>query len=52
MTEGQRKTQRVIAALNCEEPDHVPIGEFFWTNFLRRAKAELDVGDDFDPYRY
>ena len=52
MTEGQRKTQRVIAALNREEPDRVPIGEFFWTNFLRRAKAELEVGDDFDPYRH
>ncbi|MBP8128349.1 MAG: hypothetical protein KA184_02130 [Candidatus Hydrogenedentes bacterium] len=46
------KTARVMAALQHREGDRVPIGEFFWTNFLRRAKAELPVGEDFDPYRY
>ena len=52
MSNGRLKTERVIAALEHREPDRVPVGEFFWTNFLRRARAELDVGDDFDPYRY
>jgi len=52
MGNGRLKTERVIAALEHREPDRVPVGEFFWTNFLRRARAELDVGDDFDPYRY
>jgi len=52
MSKAQAKTERVIAALEHREPDRVPIGEFFWTNFLRRARAELDVGEDFDPYRY
>jgi uroporphyrinogen-III decarboxylase len=46
------KTQRVLAALNHREPDRVPVGEFFWTNFLKRVKAEWDVGDDFDPYAH
>ncbi len=46
------KIERVTAALENREPDRVPVGEFFWTNFIRRAKTELDVGDDFDPYRY
>ncbi|MHC4569950.1 MAG: uroporphyrinogen decarboxylase family protein [Planctomycetota bacterium] len=46
------KIQRVNAALEHREADQVPIGEFFWTNFLRRARADLDVDDDFDPYRY
>ncbi|UCG46909.1 MAG: hypothetical protein JSU94_15585 [Phycisphaerales bacterium] len=46
------KIERVAAALENREPDRVPMGEFFWTNFIRRAKAELDVGDDFDPYRH
>ncbi len=46
------KTKRVLDALNHREPDRVPVGEFFWTNFVRRCKRELDVGDDFDPYRY
>jgi hypothetical protein len=46
------KIKRVIAALERREPDRVPIGEFFWTGFLRRCKAELPAGDDFNPYRY
>ena len=52
MSDARLKTERVLAALENRQPDRVPVGEFFWTNFLRRAKAELDVGDDFDPYRY
>ncbi|MBN2309148.1 MAG: hypothetical protein JXR94_09270 [Candidatus Hydrogenedentes bacterium] len=49
---AEAKTRRVIAALEHRQPDRVPIGEFFWTNFIRRAKRELDVPDTFDPYRY
>lgn len=49
---AKAKVARVMAALEHRELDQVPIGEFFWTNFVRRAKAELDVSADFDPYRY
>lgn len=52
MCRAKKKTERVLAALNHQETDCVPVGEFFWTNFIRRCKAEWDVGDDFDPYRY
>ncbi len=52
MSKAHAKIQRVLKALNHEEPDQVPIGEFFWTNFIRRCKDELDVGDDFDAYRH
>ena len=52
MSTGPEKVARVLKALNHEEGDRVPVGEFFWTNFVRRCKTELDVGDDFDPYRY
>jgi len=52
MNGGRSKTERVIAALEHRETDRVPVGEFFWTNFIRRARAELKAGDDFDPYRY
>ena len=52
MSKAEIKTERVIAALEHREADRVPIGEFFWTNFLRRVKAEMEVGDSFDPYRY
>jgi len=46
------KTARVIAALEHREIDRVPVGEFFWTNFMRRAKKELGLGDDFNPYAH
>lgn len=52
MNQAQIKTERVLAALEHREADRVPIGEFFWTNFLRRVKTELDVESPFDPYRY
>jgi hypothetical protein len=52
MKKGQIKTERVMAALEHREGDRVPVGEFFWTNFIRRVKAETKVGDDFDPYRH
>jgi len=52
MTNADAKTERILAALEHRQADRVPVSDFFWTNFLRRCKAELDVGDDFDPYRY
>lgn len=52
MNDAQMKTQRVLAALEHRETDRVPVGEFFWTNFIRRVKREMDVGEDFDPYRF
>jgi uroporphyrinogen decarboxylase len=45
------KTARVLAALDRREGDRVPIGEFFWTSFVRRAKAEKGLSA-FDPYRH
>jgi len=52
MSQAQAKTERVLAALNHQEPDRVPVGEFFWTNFLKRVKAEWGVGDGFNPYAH
>ena len=53
MGKAQEKIDRVIATLNHQEPDRVPVGEFFWTNFVRRCKAELrNAGENFNPYVY
>lgn len=51
MSHALPKIERVRAALEHREPDRVPIGEFFWTGFVRRARNELGRAD-FDPYRY
>jgi len=52
MSAAPAKIARVMAALEHREADRVPVGEFFWTNFLRRARKELKVGPAFDPYRH
>ena len=52
MSDGRAKRERVLAALEGREPDRVPIGEFFWSNFVRRATAELGVEGQFNPYDY
>ncbi len=45
-----RKLQRMSKALRHEEPDRVPISDFFWGGFLRRWRQELDLPDDANPY--
>ena len=52
MGNAEAKVKRVVDAIENREPDRVPVGEWFWTNFVRRCKKELDVGDDFNAYRY
>jgi len=52
MSNAQIKTERVLAALEHREADCVAVGEFFWTDFIRRVKREMNVGEDFDPYRF
>ena len=53
MNSALGKTERVLKALNGQEPDRIPIGEFFWTNFTRRCREELPgAGPDFNPYTY
>ena len=52
MNKAESKTARVLAAIEHREGDRVPVGEFFWTNFVRRCKTEMSVADAFDPYRY
>jgi len=39
-------------ALHHEEPDRVPISDFFWGGFLSRWRRELGLAADTDIYRY
>ena len=52
MGKAAEKIERVYRSLEHEEPDRVPLGEFFWSSFLARAKEVLSPDRDFDPYRY
>lgn len=49
---AEEKKARVLAALEHRETDRVPMGEAFWTNFVRRCREELGADETFDPYRH
>ena len=47
-----RKVERLHRALRQQEPDQVPITDFFWGGFTRRWRRELGLADDADPYHH
>jgi uroporphyrinogen decarboxylase len=47
-----RKVARMNQALRHEEPDRVPISDFFWGSFVKRWREELGLAPDADPYYY
>jgi hypothetical protein len=44
------KLVRMNKALAHEEPDRVPISDFFWGSFISRWRKELGLPDDANPY--
>jgi len=46
----QRKLERMNMALNHQEPDRVPISDFFWGGFTERWRKELGLAADANPY--
>lgn len=50
MGKAAEKIRRLRDALAHREADRVPVGEFFWTGFLKQYREKL--GADFDPYRH
>lgn len=44
------KLERMGKAFRHEEPDRVPISDFFWGAFVQRWRKELGLPDDADPY--
>ncbi len=45
-----RKLERMNQALRHEEPDRVPISDFFWGSFIERWRHELGLPADANPY--
>lgn len=46
------KLERMRKTLRHEEPDRVPVSDFFWGGFLDRWRRELNLPSDTDIYRY
>jgi hypothetical protein len=51
-TNCQKKLERMARALSHQEPDRVPISDFFWGSFIERWKRELALPEDASPYVY
>lgn len=47
-----RKLDRMHRALHHQEPDRVPISDFFWGSFTERWRRELGLPPDASPYYY
>ena len=45
-------SERVLRALNHEEPDRVPITDFFWSQFYKNWLEYKDLPEDADIYDY
>lgn len=45
-----RKLERMNKALRHEEPDRVPVSDFFWGGFIQRWREELGLAPDANPY--
>ena len=45
-----KKLERMRKALRHEEPDRVPVSDFFWGGFIRRWREELGLAADANPY--
>ena len=46
------KLTRMNKALQHEEPDRVPVSDFFWGGFIDRWRKELNLPEDANPYYY
>jgi uroporphyrinogen decarboxylase len=46
------KLERINKALRHEEPDRIPISDFFWGGFVSRWRRELNLPPDANPYDY
>lgn len=46
----RRKLERMRLALSHQEPDRVPVSDFFWGSFVERWRSELDLPPDANPY--
>ena len=47
-----KKLERMQKALSHQEPDRVPISDFFWGGFIKRWRDELGLPQDANPYYY
>lgn len=45
-----KKLERMNKTLSHEEPDRVPISDFFWGSFIEQWRKDLGLAEDANPY--
>ncbi len=45
-----KKVERMRKTLSHQEPDRVPISDFFWGSFVKQWRKDLGLADDTSPY--
>ena len=45
-----KKLERMKMTLSGQEPDRVPVSDFFWGDFVKQWRADLGLADDASPY--
>jgi hypothetical protein len=45
-----KKLERMRKTLSHQEPDRVPISDFFWGSFIEQWRKDLGLADDANPY--
>jgi hypothetical protein len=46
------KLDRMRKTLNHQEPDRIPVSDFFWGGFTSQWRQDLNLPDDANPYYY
>lgn len=52
ISDVNKKKKRVLRTLKCQEPDRIPIHDFFWSEFLNNWKRDKDLPEDTNIYYY
>ena len=53
MEKVEKKVERVITTLrDRKEADRVPLGDFYWTEFLNKWREKFNLPSDTDIYEY
>ncbi len=47
-----QKLERMKKTLSHQEPDQIPVSDFFWGSFVSRWRKELNLPNDTSPYYY
>lgn len=52
ISDVNKKKERILKTLKCQEPDRIPLHDFFWKEFLTRWKKEKNLPDETNIYYY